>query len=313
MPKPQPYRLPTRFDSATFAKHAIPGEPVVIVKAMGVGSTSPFEFSDRNGRQAIFRFEMKYDGHVLRVPASIWNANKGAMANDLMDQRRLPLPLVVLVELPAATAETSHPVNGLIDAMKADLEYAWSWHCNIAMSAHDSGAGPHSACNKGAALFLSLLSGGTVDTTKHPAYAQTQEIPKSQDGEAVNSPDSYYGIAGSSPAPATTSPETGATVTSDNAPNVVGQGDEPPVAPSSVTLNSDGLATNYVNGDGQHMHMDKPMHEAAFDLLEKPMRFKELAALLETDADTLKSAIQDPISTVELGHAGWVKRREPQA
>ncbi len=307
MPKPQPYRLPTRFDSATFTKHAIPGEPIVIVKAMGVGSTSPFEFSDRNGRQAIFRFEMKHDGHVLRVPASIWNANKGLMANDLMDQRRLPLPLVVLVELPAAQAAS--PIKGLVDAMKADPEYAWGWHCNIAMAAHDSGAGPHSACNKGAALFLSTLTDGTVDTTKHPAYAQTQELPKSQVGEAVNSPGSYSGIAGANPAPATTSPETGATVTSDNALNVVGQGDEPPVAPSSVTLSSSDL-----EGDGTiPSNQVAPLHSRAWDFLESPMRLKELAALLETDADTLKAAIQDPLSTVELGHAGWVKRREPQA
>lgn len=307
MPKPQPYRLPTRFDSATFAKHAIPGEPIVIVKAMGVGSTSPFEFSDRNGRQAIFRFEMKYDGHVLRVPASIWNANKGAMANDLMDQRRLPLPLVTLIELPAA--EATSPIKGLADAMKADPEYAWGWHCNIAMAAHDSGAGPHSACNKGAALFLSRLTDGAVDTTQHPAYAQTQELPKSQVGQTAKSSGPYPESEGSTPSPATTSPETGATVTSENAPNVVGQGEEPPVAPSSVTLSSSDM-----EGDGTiPSNQVAPLHSRAWDFLESPMRLKELAALLETDADTLKAAIQAPLSTVELGHAGWVKRREPQA
>jgi hypothetical protein len=48
-------------------------------------------------------------------------------------------------------------------------------------------------------------------------------------------------------------------------------------------------------------------------MLESPMRLKELAAALETEPDTLKAAIQEPRSTVELGHAGWVKRREPKA
>jgi hypothetical protein len=43
------------------------------------------------------------------------------------------------------------------------------------------------------------------------------------------------------------------------------------------------------------------------------MRLKDLAAALEVDADQLKTSLQDPESTVELGHAGWVKRREPKA
>lgn len=303
MSKPQPYRIPNRFDSSTLAKQALPGEPIIIVKAVGVGSTAPFEYSDRNGRQAIFRFEMKYDGHVLRVPASIWNANKALMAHDLMDQRRLPHPLVVMVEAP--TLEAASPLNGLIDAMKLDLEYAWGWHCNLAMAMHDSGAGPHTACNKGAALFLSLLSGGLVDTTKHPAYAQTQpeESPKSQCGQEVSRLAHTQEIAGSTPATATNVSEMGATDTSENAPNVVGQGDEPTVAPASGAWDDD-LKTTLVVA---------PLYSRAWDRLESPTRLKALAALLETDEDTLKASIQDPLSTVELGHAGWVKRREPQA
>lgn len=326
--KPQPFRLPQRFDSPTLAKLAIPGEPTVIVRAIGVGSTAPFEYSDRNGRQAVFRYEREYDTHVLKVPASVWNANKGFMAHELMDQRRLPHPLVVTVDIP--TAEATSPIKGLIDAMKADPDYAWGWHCKIAMSAHDSGAGPHSACNRGAALFLSLLSHGAVDTSTHPAYAQTQESPKSQDGQAAKSSGPYPEAEGSSPSPATNSPEMDASGNSEEASDVVvGQVSEQPGA--SSTFSGPGLSGNEILTDEavvQHsriqvvpdeapvlagciMHKDKPMFSAAWDMLQSPMRLKELAAVLETDPDTLKTALQEPLSTVELGHAGWVKRREP--
>ena len=58
---------------------------------------------------------------------------------------------------------------------------------------------------------------------------------------------------------------------------------------------------------------EKPLYAAAWEKLEAPMRLKDLAAALEVDADKLKTSLQDPESTVELGHAGWVKRREPKA
>lgn len=54
---------------------------------------------------------------------------------------------------------------------------------------------------------------------------------------------------------------------------------------------------------------EKPLYSRAWDKLDAPMRLKDLAAALEVDADTLKVSLQDPLSTVELGHAGWVKRQ----
>jgi hypothetical protein len=57
----------------------------------------------------------------------------------------------------------------------------------------------------------------------------------------------------------------------------------------------------------------KPLYSAAWDKLESPMRLKDLAAALEVDAETLKGHLANPNSAVELGHAGWVKRREPKA
>lgn len=66
------------------------------------------------------------------------------------------------------------PIATLVASLINDPEYAWGWHCNIAMACYDKGARPHSACNAGAALFLSLLTDGKADTTTHPAYQQTQ-------------------------------------------------------------------------------------------------------------------------------------------
>ena len=112
----------------------------------------------------------------------------------------------MLAKLPEGASTGPSIVDSLesiIAAMVNDPDYAWGWHCNIAMAAHDSGAGPHDACNRGAALFLNLLSDGRVDTTTHPAYAQTQDS-KSQDGQEAKSSGSYPENAGSSPAPATT-------------------------------------------------------------------------------------------------------------
>lgn len=305
--KPQPFRLPQRFDTPTLAKLALPGEPTVIVRAVGVGSTAPFEYSDRNGRQAIFRYEREYDAHVLKVPASVWSHNNGFMAHELMDQRRLPHPLVVTVEVP--TAEATSPIKGLIDALKADPEYAWSWHCNLVMAMEDVGARTLQDCNKGAALFMSRLTNGAVDTTQHPDFkaAVSELLSKSQDGQEAKSSGPYPENAGASPAPATTSPEMDAPGKSEEASDVVvGQVSEQPGA--SATFSPDGSGTDMPTGNAP-----APLYSRAWDMLESPMRLKELAAVLETEPETLKASIQEPLSAVELGHAGWVKRREPQA
>lgn len=47
------------------------------------------------------------------------------------------------------------------DAIRADKEYAWAWHCNIAMAAYDEGV-PHDDANKIANRFMQMAFG--VDT-----------------------------------------------------------------------------------------------------------------------------------------------------
>lgn len=65
-------------------------------------------------------------------------------------------------------------------AIRLDESYAWSWHCNLAMSFFDEG-GDRAVANRGAARFMRLLFG--VDTTKHPHFADTQPAPRPEGTE----------------------------------------------------------------------------------------------------------------------------------
>ena len=45
--------------------------------------------------------------------------------------------------------EIEEAFNGLKDAIQNDQEYAWGWHCNIAMAAYDEGL-DHASANRAA-------------------------------------------------------------------------------------------------------------------------------------------------------------------
>lgn len=66
-----------------------------------------------------------------------------------------------------ADTPVSEAVGIIVDALKADLDWAWSYHCNIAMAFQDEG-GDYKTANRAAARFMQLWAG--VDTTKHPGY-----------------------------------------------------------------------------------------------------------------------------------------------
>ena len=63
--------------------------------------------------------------------------------------------------------QVSEAVHTLIAALKADLYFAWTYHCNIAMAFRDEG-GDYKVANRAAARFMKLWA--DVDTTKHPGY-----------------------------------------------------------------------------------------------------------------------------------------------
>ena len=76
---------------------------------------------------------------------------------------------------PATAPEpsTEVAVGKLCKSLREDLDYAWTWHCNIAMTAFDAGC-PNDVANEGAARFMQLLAG--VDTRNHPGFQVTQDF-----------------------------------------------------------------------------------------------------------------------------------------
>jgi hypothetical protein len=66
----------------------------------------------------------------------------------------------------------------VIKAMQADPDYAWSWHCNVAMAFADAGGDPYTA-NQGAARFMRLLA--NVDPAHelppHPPRRKQEQEP----------------------------------------------------------------------------------------------------------------------------------------
>ena len=62
--------------------------------------------------------------------------------------------------------DTEQAVKTLSDNMKENYDFAWSWHCNIAMAAYDEGLS-HTAANKAAERFMSNAFG--VDTSRGDA------------------------------------------------------------------------------------------------------------------------------------------------
>ncbi len=85
----------------------------------------------------------------------------------------------------APEPSTEVAVGKLCKSLREDLDYAWAWHCNIAMAAFDAGC-PHDVANEGAARFMQLLAG--VDTREHPAFQGTQDHPMRNDKTAPAQP-----------------------------------------------------------------------------------------------------------------------------
>ena len=60
-------------------------------------------------------------------------------------------------------------MNTLRNAMNKDHDYAWGWHCNMAVMAMDAGA-EHNVANDGAARFMKLAF--DIDVTQFPEYKE---------------------------------------------------------------------------------------------------------------------------------------------
>lgn len=79
-------------------------------------------------------------------------------------------------------------MEALAKAVKQDLDYAWSWHCNIATAASDEGL------DHAAARFM--RSAFEIDMTKHKHYADTQVELKKDVAAGITTADGWVGVFG---------------------------------------------------------------------------------------------------------------------
>ena len=64
----------------------------------------------------------------------------------------------------------------LAQALKEDADYAWSWHCNLAMPIMDSTGVSHRVANEAAARLMQHLFG--IDTSQHQYYKTEPDAPQ---------------------------------------------------------------------------------------------------------------------------------------
>ncbi|MDI1310742.1 hypothetical protein, partial [Prosthecobacter sp.] len=246
--------LPGRVDSALLAKHRRADEPLIVVKLVGVGNNAPYDFHDKGTRSYIFRFESAQEGHILRVPLHLWQAGKGRLAHDLMDQRRLPHAMVVTLEPPTAAKPT--PLLNLAE-----------------MGATDTSTDTRNVVGPGA------------EPTVAPAAEEQKTLPECGVTEAA-----VKRAEGAGRAQAGTTNE-----------DAMSECAEDGVSTASVAVTSVHAVEPLLIGG-------RPLHEAAYDLVETPKRLKALAALLGVAEDALRAAIAHSDSKLELASAGWVRR-----
>ncbi len=267
-----PTRLPARVDSAVLAKFRLPGEPLIIVKLVGVGNNAPYDFHDKGTRSFIFRFESALEGHVLRVPLHLWQENDARLAHDLLDQRRFPHAIIVFLELPpvAQPPQTNSSQMGATDT-RTETRIV---------------VGPGTEPT----VAPTFPPQATPDTTSDKPNTQDEGRPACPQAAAAVAPDSQ-----TTPADLTAQREA-----SVACPQCEGSAVSPQTATAEApTLQAAAPAPT----------ADRPLHEAAYDQVAAPKRLKALAALLSVPEPALRAAIAHPASQIELATAGWVRRK----
>jgi hypothetical protein len=283
-----PTLLPARVDSAVLAKYRHPGEPLILVKLVGVGNSAPYDFHDKGTRSFIFRYESQQEGHILRVPLHLWQENKARLAHDIMDQRRLPHALIVTLDQPALTSTAILP---------ADTE----------MGATDTRADARIVVGPGAVPTVAPTSGeGSGDRPQGDGRAA---CPQAAAAETPEHPDTPPTLTAQREVDSGNRPGTAAAIIYTTAATAT-------ILPAS-TSTTGGVAppaespalTSTLQADSPPLIAGRPLHEAAYDLVESPKRLKALAALLGVSEPDLRAAITHPASRIELATAGWVRRR----
>ena len=118
------------------------------------------------------------------MSAALIEAARAALEALLLESTSPPIPetAAAIADLRTALAAAEQPaepaphaMQQLTAALKADPDYAWSWHCNLAMPVMDATGVTHRAANEaGARLMRHLFD---IDITKHPHYSVRAESP----------------------------------------------------------------------------------------------------------------------------------------
>lgn len=111
--------IPPLNNSKTLAKFGEPGAPVVALLILGVGSSSPFHLRDMKNRSFVADWNSSLGGHVIRIPLSLWQQNKNALAHDIMKSNR-NLYKIPLFEVPASVPAEGSP-EAELEKLKAEI------------------------------------------------------------------------------------------------------------------------------------------------------------------------------------------------
>ena len=104
---PNATSLPAEVDSKTLLARGTPTEPVVCLRILNVGNTTPFRLHGRTNRTYRFNWDRHLNCHALRIPHSLWSENKDAMAKDIFTLLHNVRPIVPTFELPVQAVEVT--------------------------------------------------------------------------------------------------------------------------------------------------------------------------------------------------------------
>ena len=159
----------------------------------GMRSSTPSGIPDRAGAW------VRYEDHVAALVDAQQPAPSAAVAlsDDLRDRlvaisgaiadqddraAQAMLREILAAPQPSPTPqadsaqEAPNAMQSLTAALKADPEYAWAWHCNLAMPIMDNAKVSHRVANITAARLMQHLFG--IDTEKHPHFEVADEAPQ---------------------------------------------------------------------------------------------------------------------------------------
>lgn len=115
--------IPARADTAVLLKHRVGNEPLVILNIPDVGNTGSFDLRGRDGKTLVLKWDSKRNGHIVKIPVTLWQQSGNAMAKNVLDQRRSGHSFIVTFEeyqSPEMGAVVVKPVDTVVGSTVAD-------------------------------------------------------------------------------------------------------------------------------------------------------------------------------------------------